>query len=140
VEEMKTQTVSEGSSAAHLLQVADYLSRPQQFLAVAEARSGLRQAMDDASERSIVLTNNGQPQAAIVPFQALEAMRGALLQLLVGGMQVSFERLQQEVVAKTADGQHQPETTTEAELESLVRQARRKLAKPDSNKGKKKRR
>lgn len=137
---MKTQTISEGSSAAHLLQVADYLSRPQQFLAVAEARSGLRQAMDDASKQSVVLTNNGQPQAAIVPFQTLEAMRSALLQLLVGGMQVSFERLQQDVAAKPANGQHQQEATTEDELESLVRQARRKQAKADSNKGRKKRR
>jgi PHD/YefM family antitoxin component YafN of YafNO toxin-antitoxin module len=137
---MKTQTISEGSSAAHLLQVADYLSRPQQFLAVAEARSGLRQAMDDASKQSVVLTNNGQPQAAIVPFQTLEAMRSALLQLLVGGMQVSFERLQQDVAAKTANGQHQQEATTEDELESLVRQARRKQAKADSNKGRNKRR
>ena len=82
---MKSQTIAEGSSAAHLLLVADYLSRPQQFLAVAEARSGLRQAMDDATKQSVVLTNNGQPQAAIIPFQALEAMRSALLQLLVGG-------------------------------------------------------
>ena len=137
---MKTQSISEGSSAAHLLLVADYLSRPQQFLAVAEARSGLRQAMDDANKQSVVLTNNGQPQAAIVPFQALEAMRSALLQLLVGGMQVSFERLQQDVAAQPANGQHQPETTTEAELESLVKQARRKQAKPDSTKGRKRRR
>ena len=137
---MKTQSISEGSSAAHLLLVADYLSRPQQFLAVAEARSGLRQAMDDANKQSVVLTNNGQPQAAIVPFQALEAMRSALLQLLVGGMQVSFERLQQDVAAQPANGQHQPETTTEAELESLVKQARRKQAKSDSTKGRKKRR
>jgi PHD/YefM family antitoxin component YafN of YafNO toxin-antitoxin module len=140
VNEMKSQTISEGSSAAHLLLVADYLSRPQHFLAVAEARSGLRQAMDDASKQSVVLTNNGQPQAAIVPFQTLEAMRSALLQLLVGGMQVSFERLQQEVAAKPANGQHQPETTTEAELELLVKQARRKQARADSTKGRKKRR
>ncbi len=137
---MKSQTISEGSSAAHLLTVADYLSRPQHFLAVAEARSGLRQAMDDASKQSVVLTNNGQPQAAIVPFQTLEAMRSALLQLLVGGMQVSFERLQQQVAAQPANGQHEPETTTEAELESLVKQARQKQAKADSTTGRKKRR
>ncbi|HEX9003507.1 MAG TPA: hypothetical protein VGB07_26600, partial [Blastocatellia bacterium] len=73
-------------------------------------------------------------------FQTLEAMRSALLQLLVGGMQVSFERLQQEVAAKPANGQHQPETTTEAELELLVKQARRKQARADSTKGRKKRR
>jgi PHD/YefM family antitoxin component YafN of YafNO toxin-antitoxin module len=137
---MKTQLISEGSSAAHLLQVADYLSRPQQFLAIAEARSGLRQALDDASRQSVVLTNNGQPQVAIVPFQALEAMRSALLQLLVGGMQVSFERLQQQVAAQPANELHQSEMTTEDELESPVRQARRKQTKAGSANRRKKRR
>lgn len=137
---MKTQTVLEGSPAAHLLQVADYLSRPQQFLAVAEARSGLRQALEEASEHSVVLTNNGQPQAAIVPFETLEAMRGALLQLLVGEMRISFEGLQRQVAAQSANGSPRPETTTEAELEALVRRARRKQAKAASAKQRKRRR
>lgn len=136
---MKTQDVATGSSAAHLLQVADYLSRPQQFLAVAEARSSLRQALEDASDRSVVLTNNGQPQAVIVPFQTLEAMRSALLQLLVGGMGASFARLQQDVASIHSNGQP-PEPTNEVELESLVRQARRKQTKADATKGRKKRR
>jgi hypothetical protein len=139
VRKMKAQTVLEESRAAHLLQVADYLSRPQQFLAVAEARSGLRQALEDASEHSVVLTTNGQPQAAIVPFETLEAMRSALLQLLVGEMRISFERLQREVAAQPANGGPRPEATTEAELESLVRQARRKQAKAASAKRRKKR-
>ncbi|MFN7949908.1 MAG: hypothetical protein U0Z53_31455 [Blastocatellia bacterium] len=136
---MKAQTISDGSSAAHLLRVADYLSRPPQFLAVAEARSSLRQALEDAGQHSIVLTNNGQPQAAIVPFEALEAMRSALLQLLVGGMKVSFERVQQELIAPPVNGQR-AEPTSEAGLESLVRQARRKHAKADAGKHRKRRR
>jgi len=135
---MKAQTVSEESRAAHLLEVADYLSRPQQFLAVAEARSGLRQALEDATEHSVVLTTNGQPQAAIVPFETLEAMRSALLQLLVDELRTSFERLQREVAAHAANGGTQPETTTEAELESLVGQARRKQARASSAKRRKK--
>ncbi|MEP7342645.1 MAG: hypothetical protein ABI977_33260 [Acidobacteriota bacterium] len=106
-----------------LLKVADYLSRPQQFLAVAQARAGLREAIEAAGQRSVVLTNNGEPQAAIVPFETLETMRGALLQLLVGEMQGSFARLQQQV-ADQQNGQMQPEPTSEAELESLVKQAR----------------
>jgi PHD/YefM family antitoxin component YafN of YafNO toxin-antitoxin module len=135
---MKAQTVLEESRAAHLLEVADYLSRPQQFMAVAEARSGLRQALEDASEHSVVLTTNGQPQAAIVPFETLEAMRSALLQLLVDEMRASFERLQHEVAAHTANGGTQPEATTEAELESLVGQARRKQVKGASTRRRKK--
>lgn len=135
---MKAQTLEDGSSIAHLLQVADYLSQPQQFLAVAEARSGLRQALEDAGKQSVVLTNNGQPQAALVQFQALEAMRSALLQLLVGGMQISFERLQEQVAAQASNG-HRAEQTSEEELELLVKQARQKQAKADLPKRRKRR-
>ena len=138
---MKKRSVAEASSAAHLLQVANYLSRPQQFMAVAEARAGLRQALEDASRCSIVLTNNGQPQAAIVPFQTLEAMRSALLQLLVGGMQASFERVQKELsvqLAQPDNGRKPSEATSEEELESLVNEARRRQAKTDSAKRRKK--
>jgi len=139
---MKTHSESE-SPVIPLLQVADYLSRPQQFLAVAEARAEFRQTLEAASKRSVVLTNNGEPQAAIVPFQTLEAMRSALLQLLVGEIETSFERLQQQVATQSTqprNGQERPESTTEAELESLVRQARLRQAKADSAQRKKKRR
>lgn len=130
---MSTQSVSHAeSSVIALKRVADYLSRPQQFLAVGEARAELRRTLEEASKHSVVLTNNGLPQAAIVPFETLEAIRGALLQLLVGEMQASFERLQQKLILDS--GQGQPEPTTEAELESLVRQARRSRVKTDSAK------
>jgi len=56
-------------------------------------------------------------------------MRSALLQLLLGEIRISFERLQREVAAQSAKGGPRPEATTEAELESLVRQTRRKQAK-----------
>jgi len=141
---MKTKSVLEaGSPAASLLQVANYLSRPQQFLAVAEARAELRQTLEEATKHSIVLTNNGEPQAAIVPFQTLEAMRSALMQLLVGEMRVSFERLQQQVASQhtqQSNSQEQPEPTTEVELESLVKQARRRQAKTNSTNRRKRRR
>ncbi len=132
---MKSQidadTRSSSIQSVHLLRVADYLSRPQQFLAVAEARAGFRQMLEDASEQSVVLTNNGAPQAAVVPFETLEAMRGALLQILVGDIQTSFERLQREVAAQNAQSKNDaPEPTTEAELESLVGQARRRQSQP----------
>ncbi|MDX2032342.1 MAG: hypothetical protein SF339_16830 [Blastocatellia bacterium] len=130
---MSTQLVSNAeSSIVALKKVADYLSRPQQFLAVGEARAELRQTLEEASRHSVVLTNNGLPQAAIVPFETLEAIRSALLQLLVGEMQASFERLQQNLLLDSS--QRPPEPTTEDELESLVRQARRSRVKTNSAK------
>lgn len=128
---MKTQSLQDpGLMMTPLLKVADYLSRPQQFLAVADARAGFREALLESSKRSVVLTNNGAPQAALVPFETLEAMRSALLQLLVSEMQTSFERLQQQVRAQSDD---KAESTTEAELETLVKAARRQPKKGKRN-------
>jgi hypothetical protein len=42
-----------------------------------------------------------------------------LLRLLVGEMQISFERLQRQVAAQSPREGLQPETTSETELESL---------------------
>jgi PHD/YefM family antitoxin component YafN of YafNO toxin-antitoxin module len=141
---MKASSISEAKASAFaLLEVADYLSRPQQFLAVAEARAGLRRTLREAIKHSIVLTNNGEPQAAIVPFETLEAMRGALLQLLVGEMRNSFERLQQRVATQSthpAEDEEHPEPVGEDELESLVREARRRSAKAAAPKKRKRRR
>lgn len=128
---MKTQSLPDPSlMMTPLLKVADYLSRPQQFLAVADARAGFREALLESSKRSVVLTNNGAPQAALVPFETLEAMRSALLQLLVGEMQTSFERLQQQA-ATEPDSKAEP--TSEAELETLVKAARRQPKKGKRN-------
>jgi len=101
-----------------LARVAEYLSRPQQFVAVAEARAALRQTLDRAQEASVVLTTNGEPAAAIVPFTTLEAMRGALLQLLAQEMETSFVRLQAQVSSEPRG-----ESTSETELETLVSDA-----------------
>jgi len=98
-----------------LARVAEYLSRPQQFVAVAEARAALRQTLDRAQEASVVLTTNGEPAAAIVPFTTLEAMRGALLQLLAQEMETSFTRLQAQVSSEPRG-----ESISETELETLV--------------------
>jgi prevent-host-death family protein len=141
---MKASSISEAeASASPLLRVADYLSRPQQFLAVAEARAGLRKTLREAAKRSVVLTNNGEPQAAIVPFETLEAMRSALLHLLVSEMRISFERLQQQVAEQSpspAGGGEPLEATSESDLESLVRDARRRQAKAAAPEKRKRRR
>jgi prevent-host-death family protein len=104
--------------ASMLARVAEYLSRPQQFVAVAEARAALRHTLDRAQEASVVLTTNGEPAAAIVPFTALEAMRGALLHLLAQEMETSFTRLQTQV-----SNEPPGELTSESELETLVSDA-----------------
>jgi hypothetical protein len=54
-----------------------------------------------------------------------EAPADHLLRLLVGDMRISFKRLQRRVAAQPVQEGLQPETTSETELESLVRQARR---------------
>jgi prevent-host-death family protein len=106
------------SYASTLARVAEYLSRPQQFVAVAEARAALRHTLDRAQEASVVLTTNGEPAAAIVPFTTLEAIRGALLQLLMQEMETSFVRLQAQVSSEPRG-----ESTSETELETLVSDA-----------------
>ncbi len=112
--------------AAALLRVAAYLSRPQQFMAVADARAELRRTLEMAEKGSVVLTTHGEPEAAVVPFATLEDMRRALMQLLVSEMEASFARTQEQA---RADGKDAPETSDD-ELESLVgeaiRTARRK--------------
>src|SRR5919107_1508487 len=76
--------------AAALLRVASYLSRPQQFMAVADARAEMRRTLKMAEKGSVVLTTHGEPEAAVVPFATLEDMRRALMQLLVSEMEASF--------------------------------------------------
>lgn len=106
------------SYASTLARVAEYLSRPQQFVAVAEARAALRHTLDRAQEASVVLTTNGEPAAAIVPFTTLEAIRGALLQLLAQEMETSYMRLQAQVSSEPRG-----ESTNETELETLISDA-----------------
>src|SRR5947209_8994754 len=83
--------------AAALLRVAAYLSRPQKFMAVGEARAEMRRTLEMAEEGSVVLTTHGEPEAALVPFATLEDMRRALMQLLVSEMEASFARAREGV-------------------------------------------
>ena len=107
--------------AAALLRVAAYLSRPQKFMAVGEARAEMRRTLELAEKGSVVLTTHGEPEAAVVPFATLEDMRRALMQLLVSEMEASFARAQEQARAEGTDA---PETSEE-ELESLVGEATR---------------
>lgn len=109
----------DGKTAA-LLRVATYLSRPQKFMAVAEARSEMRRTLEMAEQGSVVLTTHGEPEAAVVPFATLEDMRRALLHLLVAEMEQSYARLQ----SVTGRDETAPETSEE-ELESLTGEALR---------------
>src|SRR5919205_643534 len=105
--------------AAALLRVAAYLSRPQKFMAVADARAEMRRTLELAEKGSVVLTTHGEPEAAVVPFTTLEDMRHALMQLLVSEMEASFARVQERA---RVDREDAPETSEE-ELESLVGEA-----------------
>src|SRR5918997_5677261 len=112
--------------AAVLLRVASYLSRPQRFMAVADARAEMRRTLDMAEKGSVVLTTHGEPEAAVVPFATLEDMRRALMQLLVSEMEASFVRARERARAGSEDAP----ATSDEELDSLVgeaiRTARRK--------------
>jgi prevent-host-death family protein len=128
---MSHSVTSPTEPQAHaLLRVAEYLSRPQQFVAVAEARAAFRHTLERVDQASVVLTSNGEPAVALVPFATLEAMRSALLHLLVGEMEASFAQRQAQVAREPGT-----EPTSEAELEALVanvvRRARHQ-AKPPS--------
>jgi prevent-host-death family protein len=102
--------------AATLLRVATYLSQPQQFMAVADARAEMRQTLRMAEKGSVVLTTHGAPEAVVVPFATLEDMRRALMQLLVSEMEASFARTQEQVLT----GREDATATSDEELESLV--------------------
>ena len=104
--------------AAAVLRIADYLSRPQKFMPVAEARAEMKRTLDIAGQGSVVLTAHGEPQATIVDFETFESMRGAVMQLLMAGMEASFQRAQARASAEGAG----PETSLD-ELDSLVDQA-----------------
>jgi antitoxin (DNA-binding transcriptional repressor) of toxin-antitoxin stability system len=127
-------TVATDDRAATLLRVAAYLSRPQKFMAVAEARAELRRTLEMAEEGSVVLTTHGEPEAAVVPFATLEDMRRALMQLLVSEMEASFARAQE----RMREGGEDAEATDEGELGSLVgeavRTARRNARTPPKRK------
>lgn len=98
-----------------LLRVAEYLSRLQQFVVVAEAQAAFGHTLNMAHQASVVLTTNGESTGALVSFATLEAMRGALQHLLVEAMETSFTQVQ----AQVASAPH-AEPTSEAELEALV--------------------
>ena len=130
----ESTTTATDERAAALLRVAAYLSRPQKFMAVGEARAELRRTLELAEEGSVVLTTHGEPEAAVVPFATLEDMRRALMQLLVSEMEASFARAQERV---REDGEV-AEATDEEELGSLigeaVRTARRHARTPPKRK------
>lgn len=127
-------TTAADERAAALLRVAAYLSRPQKFMAVGEARAEMRRTLELAEEGSVVLTTHGEPEAAVVPFATLEDMRRALMQLLVSEMEASFARTQERVREDGEDA----EATDEEELGSLVgeavRTARRHAGTPPKRK------
>lgn len=112
--------------ASALLRIAAYLSQPQQFMAVADARAEMRRTLEMATKGSVVLTTHGEPEAAVVPFTTLEDMRRALMQLLVSEMEASFARTQEQAGVNAEDAV----ATSDEELESLIgetlRAARRK--------------
>src|SRR5260370_29625734 len=107
------------AGADTLLQVARYFRKPQRFVPVADARAELRQTLEAVSRGSIVITTHGEPQAAIVDFETFEAVRGAVMHLLLTEMEASFSR-RQEAVRQQAKS---PRETSEDELEKLVGEA-----------------
>jgi PHD/YefM family antitoxin component YafN of YafNO toxin-antitoxin module len=110
------------SPADALLRVAEYLRRPPHFLAVAEARAAFRHTLELVHQASVVLTTNGEPAAALVPFATLEAMRGALLHLLVREMEASFAQMQAQMARASQD----TAPTSDEELEAFVGEALRR--------------
>jgi antitoxin (DNA-binding transcriptional repressor) of toxin-antitoxin stability system len=130
----ESMTTATDERAAALLRVAAYLSRPQKFMAVGEARAEMRRTLELAEEGSVVLTTHGEPEAALVPFATLEDMRRALMQLLVSEMEASFARARERV----REGGEDAEATDEEELGSLVgeavRTARRSARTPPKRK------
>src|ERR1041384_6087751 len=122
---MKHDSISPDEKAAALLRVASYLGRPQQFMAIADARAEMRRTLELVAKGSVILTTHGEPAAAVVPFTTLEDMRRALLHLLVEEMGASFDRSQVRARSQRGD----VPATSEEELEALVGEAVKKARK-----------
>jgi PHD/YefM family antitoxin component YafN of YafNO toxin-antitoxin module len=121
------------SPASALLRVAEYLSRPPHFLAVAEARAAFRHTLELVHQASVVLTTNGEPAAALVPFATLEAMRGALLHLLVREMEASFAQMQAQIARESQDTALTSDEDFDALVGEVLRRARGEpVVRPDS--------
>lgn len=116
------RAVSAADWREHLLRVADYLSHAQQNVPVGEARAQMRQTLEMAGKGSVVLTTHGAPEAAIVSMETLNAMRSAVMGLLVAQMDASLARTQERARAE----REEPLATDHDELEALVGDARRR--------------
>lgn len=118
----KTSSSVSDAGADKLLRVARYFRKPQRFVPIADARAELRQTLEAVSQGSVVITTHGEPQAAIVDFETFEAVRGAVMHLLLAETEASFNRTQ-EAARRQSEGAAQ---TSEDELEKLVGEAVRK--------------
>jgi prevent-host-death family protein len=115
----KVSSIVSKDGADRLLRVAKYFRKPQRFVPIGDARAELRQTLEAVSHGSVVITTHGEPQAAIVDFETFEAVRGAVMQLLLAEMEASFNRTQVSV-RKPPQGTAQ---TSDDELERLVGEA-----------------
>jgi hypothetical protein len=129
---MKHDSISPDEKAAALLRVASYLGRPQQFMAIADARAEMRRTLELAAKESVVLTTQGEP-AAVVPFTTLEDMRRALLHLLVAEIEATFTRSQERLKSRSGE----VPLSSEEEMEGLVGEALRGARRPRRRSGRK---
>jgi antitoxin (DNA-binding transcriptional repressor) of toxin-antitoxin stability system len=130
---VKHDSISPDEKAAALLRVASYLGRPQQFMAIADARAEMRRTLELAAKGSVVLTTHGEPAAAVVPFTTLEDMRRALLHLLVAEIEATFTRSQERLKSRSGE----VPLSSEEEMEGLVGEALRGARRPRRRSGRK---
>src|SRR6266542_2330796 len=119
-----------------MLRVARYLRKPQRFIPVGDVRAEMRQTLEIVSPGSVVTTTHGEPQAAIVDFETFEAVRGAVMHLLLAEMEASFNRTQ-EAVGQRSEGVVQ---SSEDELEKLAGDAVHRARQERSKRATKKKR
>ena len=130
---MKHDSISLDEKAAALLRVASYLGRPQQFMAIADARAEMRRTLELAAKGSVVLMTHGEPAAAVVPFTTLEDMRRVLLHLLVAEIETTFTRSKKRLKSRSGEV---PLSSGE-EMEGLVGEAMRGARRPRRRSGRK---
>jgi antitoxin (DNA-binding transcriptional repressor) of toxin-antitoxin stability system len=88
-------------------------------MAVADARAELRRTLELAENGSVVLTNHGEPEAALIPFATIEDMRRALLQLLLTQLDADFKLS----ALQTDASKEASALATERELDALIADA-----------------
>jgi prevent-host-death family protein len=117
-----------GNDRDPLIEAAEYLGRQATYMPISTARANIKAVLEHVEEGSVVLTAHGRPHAAIVSYETLEILRGALIRFLVGAIGDSWDDAVKQARALPGEGGDVSEEDIDAFAAGAVREARRARA------------